>query len=777
MTDTAVVSEKDRQRSKSVSVKDTVRKNLKLIITGLFWAAVSFMLANGTLPGGSSPSAMALLCAVPNTYTAFCALGSGLAYFTIVKDVVTLKYIGAIIIASVIKNAFTLLKTRKKYLAGGVSLFVSLFVSSALTCFIMNTFQSEGLIYCVELIVAEGMFIVFRNTFFAIDKLHSFKKLGGAEAMFIISGAIIILSLLQYLEILSFSPARMVITFIILAVGCGIGENTALFSGAVSALCVSIAVQNPYYAFVYLLIGICTLVTAQKFRFLGAIATPIGALIAMFIWGSDNISYISALEVGAGAAAYMLIPKDILEKLSFFTAVKLAGDDLKTLKSMVSGKLHFAAGVLGDVSRDISLNRSPNSHITDDGMPAVYKSAMLKTCDGCGLKSFCWDTQKEYTITIFSKIGKMLCTGKELEKENLPNDFGNRCIRPNAMIKNLNTAFAAHIYSDIMSRRLSEARGIIAGEFETVGEMLSDLADTVEDREFADKSLTYECSAVFEVYGIRASEIVCTKNISGRVRISAFLDGSDISLLDSMFIKSLEKATFSVLEGPYLTHSPHKVMVTFYEKSVYSTETGFCQINARGNTACGDAFEIFKDGDGRVALLVADGMGKGELAGIDGVLAADTMKKLISAGFSPNGSLRITNCALMVKSDDESFSTVDMAAIDLFSGKVSFYKAGAACSFIRRKGKAGRVELASMPVGILKQVSFASTSVTLSSGDMVLVVSDGVTAQGYEWVLEELKNYNGESATAFATKIANKASVISSEKHSDDITVLCGILK
>jgi stage II sporulation protein E len=217
-------------------------------------------------------------------------------------------------------------------------------------------------------------------------------------------------------------------------------------------------------------------------------------------------------------------------------------------------------------------------------------------------------------------------------------------------------------------------------------------------------------------------------------------------------------------------------LVNYFEQAVYSVETGMFQLNADKSGVGGDCCEIFSDSSGRVNLLVTDGMGKGEIACVDGVLASDIMSKLICAGFSADSALSITNSVIMVKGDEESFSTVDLAVIDLFTGKVSFHKAGAACSFIRRKGKAGRVELASMPVGILSDARFVGTSITLSTGDIVVVVSDGATVDGYDWILRTLEKWEGDNAPQLAVELGKQAREVQPKSHQDDITVLCAII-
>ena len=132
------------------------------------------------------------------------------------------------------------------------------------------------------------------------------------------------------------------------------------------------------------------------------------------------------------------------------------------------------------------------------------------------------------------------------------------------------------------------------------------------------------------------------------------------------------------------------------------------------------------------------GMGSGGRAAVDGAMAAGILAKLAKAGISFDCALRIVNSALLVKSGDESLATLDVARVDLFSGKAEFCKAGAAVSYVVRKGKIHRVDLPSLPAGILTEISFAKETYQLQEGDRLLMISDGVLTEEDAWLEGEL---------------------------------------
>ena len=106
------------------------------------------------------------------------------------------------------------------------------------------------------------------------------------------------------------------------------------------------------------------------------------------------------------------------------------------------------------------------------------------------------------------------------------------------------------------------------------------------------------------------------------------------------------------------------------------------------------------------------------------------------------------------------------------NGKASVYKCGAAPSYIFRKGRLFKLRSDSMPIGILSDVDIKKYELELSHGDVVVMVSDGVTGEGEEcpWLFDLLaQNLPNRSLERTADLIVKYASAKGS---GDDITVL-----
>ena len=153
-------------------------------------------------------------------------------------------------------------------------------------------------------------------------------------------------------------------------------------------------------------------------------------------------------------------------------------------------------------------------------------------------------------------------------------------------------------------------------------------------------------------------------------------------------------------------------------------------------------------------------------------MTVSLISKLIDAGVDYTAALKIVNSALLVKSGEESLSTIDITAINLYTGQARFYKAGAAPTFVRRGKRTGLVESTSLPAGILTAVEFEQSSVKLSDGDLVVMVSDGATASDSDWILSVVEHFPQDgNLQALCDDIASTARLRRSDNHDDDITV------
>lgn len=131
--------------------------------------------------------------------------------------------------------------------------------------------------------------------------------------------------------------------------------------------------------------------------------------------------------------------------------------------------------------------------------------------------------------------------------------------------------------------------------------------------------------------------------------------------------------------------------------------------------------------DGRMVMVVSDGMGKGKKAAAESLMVTKTMMALLKAGVSTDMALKMINTIMMIKDNEDSYATLDMIIVDKHTGKAKFYKIGAAPTLIRRKSNVEEVKLSAVPLGIVNGLKVKYVEAQLKKGDWIIMMSDGIS--------------------------------------------------
>ena len=163
----------------------------------------------------------------------------------------------------------------------------------------------------------------------------------------------------------------------------------------------------------------------------------------------------------------------------------------------------------------------------------------------------------------------------------------------------------------------------------------------------------------------------------------------------------------------------------------------------------GDRCLRFSGTEGRYYVLLCDGMGTGVGAIQEGRMAGNMLRRLLSAGYPAEYALRSINsiCALR---DRAGAVTMDLAEIQLDSGKVVLYKWGAVPSYLISSMGAERIGTVGPPPGLSVTDCQESTDrVSLRRGQLLVMVSDGVEdAEALRCCMESVGKSAGEVAVA-----------------------------
>jgi stage II sporulation protein E len=137
----------------------------------------------------------------------------------------------------------------------------------------------------------------------------------------------------------------------------------------------------------------------------------------------------------------------------------------------------------------------------------------------------------------------------------------------------------------------------------------------------------------------------------------------------------------------------------------------------------------------------------------------------------------MVNSALVLNGREGMFSTLDLCAVDLYSGICSFLKAGASATFIRRDHWVEAIESESLAAGLIQQMDFELASRKLYHGDYLIMMTDGVLdalpkEREEETMKEIILDVRQETPKDMSRGILERVLGYSDYHARDDMTVL-----
>lgn len=352
----------------------------------------------------------------------------------------------------------------------------------------------------------------------------------------------------------------------------------------------------------------------------------------------------------------------------------------------------------------------------------------------------------------------------------------NEITRNENEIKRMNISEEEYIRREIVLEKTNQIRMVASDQFFSIADMLEDLAFEFDEAEKFDCASADRIRKLLSAYDIFPKNISVIEDKFSRMRVEILTPSSSDSLDNPELRDEIGKICSRYFEKGRITNFKDETMLSFFERPNYKIDIGFAQHSAEGKL-CGDTVKIINDYKGNCILIISDGMGKGSRAALDGAMGAGLISRLINAGFGFDSALKVVNCALLVKSNDESLATLDIANIDLFTGKCEMLKAGAPASYIIKNRSTVKCELTSMPAGILRGVEFAKRSAVLKLGDSIALMSDGICDIGESWLEETLIKYSDYSAQKKADLILQEALEKAQSDKTDDMSIIIAKLE
>lgn len=770
-------------KRKAAQVRDDLARTGKVVLRApvLVRAAeyvirflLGAVLSGANVFGSYSPFGLALVGASGSSLDGFCALlGAAFGYLLFHGLEGGLRYVAAaILIFSVSFAFFDVRLYQKPWFMPLVSA-----VLSGATGFVYLADSGWGMDVLVgfstELLLAGAGVYFYRIAFSSWTSRREEAGLNTRQftSLLILTGsAVMALTQVTILgDMISLGRILAALAVMLTASQGGLGVGSAV--GVAAGLCMDLAVGGPGFCTVaFGFSGLMTGVFWKQGKIACAFAYVISNAVAV-LWAYQTGANLPLLyEVFGASVLFLILPDRLTRRLGLALAHEKKRDTTDRALRYVKGHLEDTSAAFRELYDSLRASfraSGPN----DANNAAIFDRAATKVCRRCALRDACW--QRDYVSTynaLNDALPAMIDRGRG-EAADFPIHFSSRCLHFPDFVQAANVELTALLSRRQYQSRLQESRAAVCRQYGELAAVLETAAAELSADLTPDPTKEKRLKQHLTALGLDGGAFVYYDE-HGRLR--AELEGPDLSMLrEPQELEAVSTLLSCPLRPPVDESEGGQDRLIFAQAEPFMAVAGVAAKKKDGETVSGDSGAWFKTEEGVLYLLLCDGMGSGPDASRESKLAIRLLERFLKAGVEPEPALKTLNSALALRGEEEGgFTTVDLLRIDLFTGEGSLYKFGAAPTYVKKGKHVGRITGSALPAGLTAgdQVAPDVTRLTLESGDVAVLVSDGVTGGKEDvWLREAVAAFDGVSPRDLAKTILESEQAADG---ADDRTVL-----
>lgn len=333
----------------------------------------------------------------------------------------------------------------------------------------------------------------------------------------------------------------------------------------------------------------------------------------------------------------------------------------------------------------------------------------------------------------------------------------------------------------LWKKKLKENCGLMAGQLNEVANIMEEVAEESFCFETLGERKTKSVMQSLMEDGIQVQELYRIQNRDGffeYILLARKSGKKERSVQEAADIMSVALNTrLMPSDGCPLLFSDVYKMFRFTEEAKFHVLSGTAIAVKENEEVSGDNFSIYQTDRGKLTMLLSDGMGSGEKANADSRVVVELMEKLLETGFRPEMAVQMINSSILVGSEEQNMSSLDMCQIDLRTGISEIIKIGGASTYIKRAHLVEQISSRNLPLGIFREIESRPVIRQLMDGDYIFMLSDGIRdglseGIGEEAVSEIISRLTLENPKEMANYLLNYVIRECKGRIRDDMTVL-----
>jgi stage II sporulation protein E len=549
------------------------------------------------------------------------------------------------------------------------------------------------------------------------------------------------------------------------------------------------SVMTPAFAGILAFSG----VLAGVFRQFHKPGVLVGFLLGNLIFTvylADQLTVVHYLgETVLAGLVLLLLPIGVVQELPGKMAVELRPvvngqrDEKKETGGAVSQKVKELSQIFKEIAR--TFEETMQEGRENAGTDLVVENVKNKLCRECSGYKKCWTIEGRETVGVIMAMVEHLKKELPLTVHHLPSNFHSRCSQNKEFVMALCCSYDTWQVNNYWQQKIWDNSKLVPLQLKGLSEIMENLVEKVEQdhREpnwWEDKFLYNVRGKGIPVKEIKVGSMgdegmevrVTQTNCNGRFDCTEIVAITGVELFGKHMKVQKLQCDYQSGKG----NCKYKLKPALQ----YKVAVGKAYTTKTGSPVSGDSFSLLPLSEGKFGVILSDGMGTGQKAKLESNTTIALLEHLLESGFDRETAVKTINSILILRSQEESFATLDMAIIDLYSGILEHTKIGAVPSFLKRGSKVGVIQASSLPIGILNKVESVTITEQLQVGDIIVIVSDGVLEaepkllNKEKWVQDLLVKLSTDDPQEIADQILFQARILAADNKRDDMTVLVG---
>lgn len=482
---------------------------------------------------------------------------------------------------------------------------------------------------------------------------------------------------------------------------------------------------------------------------------------------------------------FLLIPCKKIATLSFNNNfLEESATYTEKLKSITSSKLNTYATSFEKLSKTFSNLAEQKTNLNQNDISNLIDEVVSKVCLQCSLKNTCWGKNFYNSYQNIVNLLNIQDSVGNFNRNNVTKEFLRMCINTVQFIDVLNKTIEIHKLNLMWKNKIIESRQLVGEQLIGISSIMHQLSETLcEDVNF-NEIYSSKMKQALKRNNIEVKDVIVTENSKGKFEVLLKVEPCYIpnkctktilNIANDVLNKKMCRDCYDCIIKKENNNSI--CTIRLIEEQKYRIKTTTVSAHKSCSTESGDSHSSISLPNGKYLIAISDGMGSGAKAKQESLATIELLEDFLNAGFSNELTLSMINSALFLKSSKESFATLDICVVDLYTGIAEFIKIGAVQTFLLRRGNVEILNSSSLPVGILNNIETEITTKKLYDNDIIVMVSDGVTdsknyIQSGKWIEEILLNIKTNNTQEIANAILEETKKNYSYELKDDITII-----